>query len=91
MAATQRLTTRVSSKGQVILPKPIRDRRNWGPGVRLIVEETEAGVLLRRAPLFEPTTIDQVFGMSKRPGQRALTIEEMDAGVMEEAKRRARD
>ncbi len=86
----QHLTTRLSSKGQVILPKPIRDRRNWGPGARLIVEETEAGVLLRAAPLFPPTTIDQVFGMLKRPGQRALTIEEMDEGVARGARRRAR-
>ncbi len=90
MAAPQRLTTRLSSKGQVILPKPIRDRRRWAPGVQLIVEETKDGVLLRAAPLFEPTTIDQVFGMLHRSGQRALTIEEMDAGVAREARRRAR-
>jgi AbrB family looped-hinge helix DNA binding protein len=90
MAAPQRLTTRLSSKGQVILPKPIRDRRKWSAGVCLIVEDTEAGVLLRPAPLFEPTTIDQVFGMLRRPGRRALTVEEMDAGVAKEARRRAR-
>ncbi len=91
MPTASRLTTRVSTKGQVILPKPIRDARNWPAGTRLVVENTDAGVLLRAAPLFEPTTLDQVFGMLRRPGQRALTIEEMDAGVLEEAKRRARD
>lgn len=85
-----KLTTRLSTKGQVILPKPIRDRRNWGPGVRLVVEDTEAGVLLRAAPAFEETAIDQVFGSLHRPG-RALTIEEMDAAVAAEARRRARD
>ena len=84
------LTTRLSSKGQVILPKPIRDRRNWTPGARLIVEDTEAGVLLRAAPLFEPTTMDQVYGALHRPG-RALTIEEMDAAIDAEARDRARD
>ena len=90
MPAAKRLTTRLSSKGQVILPKPIRDQRNWGPGVRLIVENTQAGVLLRAEPLFEPTTLDQVFGALHRPGP-AKTIEEMDAGVAAEARRRARD
>ncbi|WP_398473141.1 AbrB/MazE/SpoVT family DNA-binding domain-containing protein, partial [Tardiphaga sp.] len=32
------LTTLVSTKGQVILPKAIRDQRNWSPGTRLTVE-----------------------------------------------------
>jgi AbrB family looped-hinge helix DNA binding protein len=91
MAAAQRLTTRVSTKGQVILPKAVRDRLNWTPGTSLVVESTETGVLLRAAPRFKPTTLDEVFGMSRRPGQRALTIEEMDAAVLEEARRRARD
>ncbi len=90
MAASTPMTTRLSSKGQVILPKPIRDHRNWTPGTRLVVEDTDAGVLLRPAPLFEPTSMDQVFGALHRPG-RALTIEDMDAGVEAEARRRARD
>ncbi len=84
------LKTRVSTKGQVILPKPIREARNWPAGTKLLVENTDAGVLLRAAPAFEPTTIDQVFGMLRRPG-KALTIEEMDAAVEREARRRARD
>ena len=91
MSVAKRLTTRLSSKGQLILPKPIRDRRNWGPGIRLTAEDTEDGVLLRAAPVFEPTTMGQVFGMLKRPGQRTLTIEDMDAAVAAEARRRARD
>ncbi len=91
MASTVRLTTRVSTKGQVILPKPIREQRNWPAGTRLLVENTDAGVLLRAAPAFERTSMEQVFGMLRRPGQRPLTIEEMDAGVEEEARRRARD
>ncbi len=90
MPKTPKLATKLSSKGQVILPKPIRDRQNWGPGTPLVVEETQHGVLLRRAPLLEPTTMDQVFGALHRPGP-AKTIEEMDAGVMAEARRRARD
>jgi AbrB family looped-hinge helix DNA binding protein len=30
----------VSTKGQVILPKAIRNQRQWGAGTKLIVEET---------------------------------------------------
>lgn len=90
MAAPKPLTTRVSTKGQVILPKLVRDQRNWRPGTRLVVEETEEGVLLKPAPLFPQTTTGEMFGVLKRPG-KALSLEQMDAAVAAEARRRARD
>ncbi len=40
-------TTRLSTKGQVILPKSVRTSRAWMPGTRFAVEETAEGVLLR--------------------------------------------
>ena len=40
-------TTLLSSKGQVIIPKPIRESHHWRPGTRFIVEDTPAGILLR--------------------------------------------
>ena len=47
--------TVVSTKGQVILPKSIRQHRHWAAGTRLVVEETPEGVLLKAAPLFAAT------------------------------------
>jgi AbrB family looped-hinge helix DNA binding protein len=44
MPRSEKLTTTVSSKGQIILPKTIRQHRNWAPGTRLVVEETPDGV-----------------------------------------------
>ena len=41
-----KLTTVVSTKGQVILPKAIRLERRWQTGTRLLVENTSDGVLL---------------------------------------------
>jgi AbrB family looped-hinge helix DNA binding protein len=90
MNARAKPTTIMSTKGQVILPKAVRERRKWGVGTRLIVEETPEGVLLRPAPLFAPTNIDEVFGSLKYKGP-AVTIEQMDEGVAAEARRRARD
>ena len=84
---TDPLTTVVSTKGQVILPKAIRNALAWGPGTRLEVEETDAGVLLRRVALFAPTEMADVFGSLKTDG-RARTLEEMDAAVVAEARRR---
>jgi AbrB family looped-hinge helix DNA binding protein len=80
MTATAKPTTIVSTKGQVILPKAIRQRHNWGPGTRLVVEETGDGVLLRPEPHFRPTTVQEVSGMLKWEGP-AFTVEEMDEAL----------
>lgn len=37
----------VSSKGQVVIPKRLRDARNWPAGTMLEVEELPQGLLLR--------------------------------------------
>ena len=87
MPAVETLTTIVSTKGQVILPKAIRQRRNWEPGTRLTVEDTPEGVLLKAAPVFAPTRPEDVAGMLayRRP---AKTLEEMDAAITAEVTRR---
>ena len=91
MAGAQKLTTTVSTKGQVILPSAIRQRRQWSAGTRLTVEETAEGVLLKPAPAFAETRPEDVFGMLPYTG-KPKTLEEMEAGVLAEARRRhARD
>ena len=87
MARPDPLITTVSTKGQVILPRAIRKRRDWDAGTRLIVEDTPEGVLLKPAPAFAPTRSDAVFGMLPHAGA-PKTLEEMEAGVLAEARRR---
>lgn len=65
----------------------MRRRRDWPAGTKLVVEEVTTGVLLRRAPLFEKTQLSDVFAMLKTDGRRR-TLDEMDAAVVEEARRR---
>jgi AbrB family looped-hinge helix DNA binding protein len=87
MAVAETQTTTVSTKGQVILPKAIRQRRNWQPGTRLMVEDTPEGVLLTAASAFAPTRPADVAGMlaySKPP----KTLEKMDAAITSEVTRR---
>ena len=87
MSKPGNLTTTVSAKGQVVLPKIIRQSRRWDAGTRLAVEETGEGVLLKPAPAFAPTRSADVFGCLARTGEpRALA--DMDAGIMLEARRR---
>ncbi len=87
MAAVETLTTTVSIKGQVILPKAIRQRRHWEPGTRLLVEDTPDGVLLKAAPVFAPTRPEDVAGMLAYRGP-PKTLEEMDAAITAEVERR---
>jgi AbrB family looped-hinge helix DNA binding protein len=91
MANVGKLTTTVSTKGQVILPSAIRRRREWGAGTRLLVEETAEGVLLKPAPAFAATRPKDVFASLPTSG-KPKTLAEMEAGVLAEARRRhARD
>lgn len=87
MPRPESLITTVSTKGQVILPKTIRQRRDWNAGTRLIVEETAEGVLLKRAPAFAPTRPEDVFSLLPHRGD-PKSIEDMDAAVLAEARSR---
>ncbi len=90
MAASDLVTT-VSTKGQVILPKAIRDRLHWNAGTRLVVEQTADGVLLKATPTtFAPTRPDDVFGCLPYTGQ-PKSLAQMEAGIaLETARRHAR-
>src|SRR3546814_9652511 len=90
MPSAERAITTVSTKGQVILPKAIRERLHWKAGTRLVIESTPDGVSLKAAALFPRTEVDAVFGSLAFDGP-AKSIEEMDAAVVAEARRRARD
>ncbi len=90
MGIQEKLSTTLSTKGQVILPKAIRDALNWNAGTQLSVESTKDGVLLKAKPLFRPTTIDEVAGCLKYDGP-PVSLEDMDRAVEREARRRARD
>lgn len=90
MGVQKRITTVMSTKGQVILPKAIRDLRQWVAGTQLIVENTADGVLLKPATIFPETDLKDVFGALRYSGA-ALSVAAMDAAIASEAKRRARD
>ncbi len=81
-------TTTLSTKGQIILPKSIRDAHAWKPGTEFTVEETIEGILLRPARPFPETTLDEVAGCLKTKRRRPVSLKEMDEGIAREIKRR---
>jgi len=81
-------TTRLSSKGQVIIPKEIRDEHGWRPGTTFEIQDTPGGLLLRPRPVAPATTVDEVFGCLAYEGS-AISVERMNEAVADEAKRRS--
>jgi AbrB family looped-hinge helix DNA binding protein len=73
-------TTRLSSKGQIILPKTVRDEHHWAPGTDFTVEDTGDGVLLRPLRTRPPTRLQDLAGCLRVKGE-ARSLEEMDAAI----------
>lgn len=87
MGTDPKITTTLSTKGQVILPKAIRSKRHWRAGTKLIVEETPEGVLLKAEPLFETTRMEDVYGAANYDGP-PVSIADMNAAIEAEHGRR---
>lgn len=80
--------TKLSSKGQIVIPKSVRDAHGWTEGTEFTIEDMKEGVFLRsdKAYPFPRTTIDEVVGCANYKGP-PKTIEEMNEGVTREARR----
>ena len=79
--------TTLSSKGQVILPKSVRQARGWAPGTEFSVEDVDEGVILRPLKPFNPTSIEDVFGCLNHEGP-AKTLGEMEEAISTEVRKR---
>jgi AbrB family looped-hinge helix DNA binding protein len=80
-------TTRLSTKGQIIVPRTIRQARQWKPGTEFQVEEVTGGILLRPLKPFAPTLLKDVAGRLKYAG-RPKTLEEMNRTIAKEIRAR---
>ena len=81
-------TATITSKGQITLPKKIRDRLGVQEGDRIAFRESPDGAIV-----IEPETVDLLsLRGCLRPRVRGVSIEDMDAAVRRAASRRsARD
>lgn len=81
----QMSTTKLSSKGQVIIPKPIRSAHHWEPGLELIVIDTDEGVFLKQKTPFAATKLENVAGCLHYTGD-SKNIEEMEQAIKQGVK-----
>ncbi len=79
------LTATLTSRGQITIPKQVREslRLRSGDRVTFIVHDETEAVLKPVA-----TTVDQVFGMLHRPGQIRRNVAEMNRAVAHRARGR---
>lgn len=74
------MKTTVSTKGQVVLPLPIRAALGLVPGSELEVVAEGDQVILRRSPRFKRVTVTDAVGCAGYEGP-VRSIEEMHEGV----------
>jgi AbrB family looped-hinge helix DNA binding protein len=73
-------TTKLSSKGQVIISKALRDAYRWKVGQELIVIDTGDGILFKLKQSFPKIAIDEVAGCLECKG-KAKTLEEINDAI----------
>jgi AbrB family looped-hinge helix DNA binding protein len=68
----------ITSKGQLTLPKEVREHLGVDQGDRVeFVVEANGAVRVRRLA----GSIEQLYGILQRPGLEPLTVEEMDEEI----------
>jgi AbrB family looped-hinge helix DNA binding protein len=71
-------TTTLTSKGQVTIPKPVREFLGVQPGDRLDFVIGDDGRVLVRAGTVSARALK---GLLRRRGRRPVTLEEMEAAI----------
>jgi len=79
--------TRLSTKGQVILPKAIRSVHDWRPGTEFEIEDRGDAVLLKAVRRRGTTRWEDLGAHANYRGPR-LSIRDMDGAIEAEARRR---
>ncbi|RWX51980.1 looped-hinge helix DNA binding domain-containing protein, AbrB family [Candidatus Electrothrix marina] len=83
----QTQAAKLSSKGNIAIPKEIIARRRWKTGQKLELIDTEEGILLKAAPAFKSTRLDDVAGMLRHSG-KTVSLKEMEEAVRQGAQER---
>ena len=80
------ITVRLSTKGQLVVPKEIRERHGWSSGAELVFEDHEDRVVLRRAEDLPVTRVEDLAGCTGYKGP-VRSLKDMERGIAEGARR----
>lgn len=73
-------TTRLSSKGRVIISKALRNAHHWEAGQELIAIKVGDGILLKPKKPFSETRLKDVAGCLKYRG-KPKSLDEMEDAI----------
>ncbi len=73
-------TTRLSSKGQVIIPKPLRKAHHWETGQELVVIDLGDGILLKPKAPFAEKNISDVASCLNYTG-KTKSLDDMEEAI----------
>ncbi len=77
--------TRLSNKGQVVIPKAVRILHGWKPGLEFVIEDVGDGIKLKPITPYKKTTIEDVLGCMGYQGPKK-SIKDMRAAIAKGAK-----
>jgi AbrB family looped-hinge helix DNA binding protein len=80
-------TTRLSEKGQIVIPKRIRSDHNWEPGLEFSIEDLGESITLKPVRFFKRTQLRDVLGCTLYRGKRK-SLREMEDAVAKGARER---
>jgi len=73
-------TTKISSKGQVVIPKSLRVAHHWEAGQELVVVDVGDGILFKPKSPFKETNINEVASSLKFTG-KTRSLDDMDEAI----------
>jgi AbrB family looped-hinge helix DNA binding protein len=80
-----------SSKGQLVIPKALRDAKGFAAGVKVEVVDHPDGVLVKRVPQRTKRPVSELVGFLKDTYKGpAVSVEEMNDAIAEAAVERFR-
>jgi len=71
---------KLSTKGQLVIPRKLRERHGWTTGTEFGLEEQGDALVLRPLVAFRTTTVQDLLGCLRHEGP-ALTLDEMDEAI----------
>ena len=72
--------TRLSNKGQIVIPKQVRAAHGWEPGLEFAVEDMGDSIKLKPIKPYAETKIEEVLGCVNYNGPKK-SLKEMEAAL----------
>lgn len=82
-------TVKLSSKGQIVIPKNIRDDLHLPTGTEFVISKTATGLTLTPTTIFPASTVSEVRGFLAKRGRKLA--DEADNRANIKARLKARD